>query len=294
MHLGRMIVPVSLAISNQMISQAVTTFTRTHRILLFGAVLCAAFLGIVLGGWMIGVFILLACVTPALALLLNRFASAQFQRTSFKTAAWLAFITALPLIGLAAFFLFALMQQRGSWNPAPDEAVIVPLVWLGAVLLPVCGWRLWRAKSSTMCGGGSTQTEAREAARVKGSTFGALVVAVLLLLAASGDAMVMMFGSAALLVLGMTWFVRHRWRMALLVALASMGVAGAVVLLLSSKPPGQGDMARRVAAFDELGLPFPTLEIVTGWNEERRELPDPISAFSGWRKTEEYGAWLGT
>ena len=55
------------------------------------------------------------------------------------------FVTALPLIGYAFFFLDALIRQNFHWHPAGDEAVVVPLIWLGAILIPVCGWRLWRA-----------------------------------------------------------------------------------------------------------------------------------------------------
>jgi hypothetical protein len=35
-----------------------------------------------------------------------------------------------------------MVSERGGWNPAVDEAIIVPLTWLGAVLLPAAGWRL--------------------------------------------------------------------------------------------------------------------------------------------------------
>ncbi len=115
---------------------------------LFG-VLCTLFRGGVPGAWLIGVFLLLACVTPVLALMLNRYVNPETTRAGFKIGAALAFIAAVPVIGFAAFFLFALTQQRGGWNPAPDEAVIVPLIWLGAMLLPLCGVRLWRAANAT-------------------------------------------------------------------------------------------------------------------------------------------------
>ena len=66
-------------------------------------------------------------------------------RQGFRRAcAVLAWLTSLPIIGFAAFFLIVLMSGTGGWNPAPSEAVIVPLIWLGALLLPLAGWRLWR------------------------------------------------------------------------------------------------------------------------------------------------------
>jgi serine/threonine protein kinase len=96
-------------------------------------------------GWLLAGLVLLGCVTAGLALILDRFADSRGQRAAFKIAAWLAFLTAVPVTGFAVFFLYALTQERGGWHPAPAEAVIVPLTWLGAALLPVCGWRLWRA-----------------------------------------------------------------------------------------------------------------------------------------------------
>ncbi len=47
------------------------------------------------------------------------------------------------------------------------------------------------------------------------------------------------------------------------------------------------------SVFDELGLPFPTLEVVAGWNDETRVVPNPIAILSAWRRTEDYGDWLG-
>ena len=73
---------------------------------------------------------------------MRRFVPTEGQRIAFNAVSWVAFITALPVIGFAGFSLFALTQERGGWHPAPAEAVIIPLCWLGAVLLPLCGWRL--------------------------------------------------------------------------------------------------------------------------------------------------------
>jgi hypothetical protein len=58
---------------------------------------------------------------------------------------WLAFVLALPLVANAIFFTVSMMSERGGWNPAVAEAVIVPLSFLGAVLLPLAGIRLRRA-----------------------------------------------------------------------------------------------------------------------------------------------------
>jgi hypothetical protein len=62
----------------------------------------------------------------------------------------------------------------------------------------------------------------------------ALTAAALLLLAATGDARVMFFGSALVLGVGLLGFARKRWRLALLVGLASAGVAGGVILFIQA------------------------------------------------------------
>jgi hypothetical protein len=61
--------------------------------------------------------------------------------------------------------------------------------------------------------------------------FAALTAVAFLLLVGSGDAWVMLIGSAGLLAIGLMWFARRDWRVALLVTLAGVGVAGGLVLL---------------------------------------------------------------
>lgn len=60
----------------------------------------------------------------------------------------LAWVLSAPILGFAAFFLMALASEQGGWNPALSEAVIVPLTFLGALLLPIAGVRLWGAGSA--------------------------------------------------------------------------------------------------------------------------------------------------
>ncbi len=109
--------------------------------MLFG-LLCELLLGRVKGGWVIAIFVLLAVVSSLTALLLRRFAGSELLKFCRGAGAWVAFLGALPMIGFAAFFVLAMVSERGGWNPAVDEAIIVPLIWLGAVLLPMSGWRL--------------------------------------------------------------------------------------------------------------------------------------------------------
>jgi len=79
----------------------------------------------------------------------------------FKAGSVVAWLLALPVIGFAVFFLLALFGESGGWNPNPAEAVLVPLTWLGAILLPVCGWRLWGAATPGSRPGEEVQSEAK-------------------------------------------------------------------------------------------------------------------------------------
>jgi len=61
-----------------------------------------------------------------------------------RAFSWLGWLCAVPAVGLALFFLNSRMSETGSWNPAPSEAVLVPLTFLGVVLLPWAAAHLWQ------------------------------------------------------------------------------------------------------------------------------------------------------
>lgn len=67
-----------------------------------------------------------------------------------KACGVLAAAGALPLIGMAIFFANALLEERGGWHPAVAEAVIVPLIWAGSVLMPICAWKLIKKSRLTL------------------------------------------------------------------------------------------------------------------------------------------------
>jgi serine/threonine protein kinase len=83
----------------------------------------------------------------------------QTLAARLKAASVVAWLLALPVIGFAIFFLIALFSERGGWNPAISEAVLVPLTWLGAVVLPLSGKRLWEAAVPGSSGRKAAQTE---------------------------------------------------------------------------------------------------------------------------------------
>jgi|GEM_PF-6980133 predicted Ser/Thr protein kinase len=68
-------------------------------------------------------------------------------RAWLRAWGWTAVILAVPAVALGLFFLNALAQEGGfrKWHPSPQEAVVVPLTWIGAVLLPAAAWVLFRA-----------------------------------------------------------------------------------------------------------------------------------------------------
>ncbi len=69
-----------------------------------------------------------------------------------KALSIVAWILALPVVGFAIFFFLAMLDERGKWNPTTSEAVIVPLTWLGAVLLPWAARRLGGAPQEELAG----------------------------------------------------------------------------------------------------------------------------------------------
>lgn len=72
----------------------------------------------------------------------------ESARTWVRAFSWLAVILTLPFAGFGLFFFKAMFSERGSWNPAPAEAIVVPLTWLGTVLLPLAAVRLWQPRES--------------------------------------------------------------------------------------------------------------------------------------------------
>jgi serine/threonine protein kinase len=73
-----------------------------------------------------------------------RYATVRLWLRLFATV---AFVVALPVIGLAVFFALAIVHEK-SWNPALAEAVTVPLAWLGAILMPAAFVVLVRASAA--------------------------------------------------------------------------------------------------------------------------------------------------
>ncbi|MFO1483197.1 MAG: protein kinase [Verrucomicrobiaceae bacterium] len=67
------------------------------------------------------------------------------RATWIRILAWLAWLLAVPIILIALYFFLGTASESGGWNPAPAEAVLVPMAWIGALLLPLAGITLWHA-----------------------------------------------------------------------------------------------------------------------------------------------------
>jgi uncharacterized protein (TIGR03435 family) len=107
---------------------------------------------LLLNQWSVGIFIKLMCLTSLLALLLNQLATSQAWRKRFKLAAWLGMVAWLLAIGSA---LFALCLRYGLDQRATlDDTIFESFILLGAIALPICIVRLWRAANKPMGSGG--------------------------------------------------------------------------------------------------------------------------------------------
>ena len=105
-----------------------------------------------LNQWSVGIFVELICLTSLLALLLNQLATPQAWRKWFKLAAWLGMVAWLLAIGSA---LFALCLRYGLDQRATlDDTIFESFILLGAIALPICIVRLWRAANKPMGSGG--------------------------------------------------------------------------------------------------------------------------------------------
>lgn len=150
------------------------------------------------------------------------------------------------VLGLAALFLVF----YNPWGPAAWQWMIA-----AAALLSI-GSLLFSRNQVPESGG-----------RPSGSaTFAGISVILLLVLTATGDARAMMAGAGILLVAGLLWFARGNARLALLVALAALGVAGGVVLLLIPKKGG-GDSAGATMETLRVKFSFSHPEALSGGSE---------------------------
>ncbi|MFO1488587.1 MAG: protein kinase [Verrucomicrobiota bacterium] len=96
------------------------------------------------GYWLFGIFLLLGACAVVVASAINRHAAASTRQNVRRLGAALAWLATLPVLALAIYFIFAMTQERGGWNPGPAEFILVVLSWLGVVLLPASGWKLTR------------------------------------------------------------------------------------------------------------------------------------------------------
>ena len=102
----------------------------------------AAFGGMLVGLPFLLIGVLLWCLRAATA------ASAQRKRQVMQVllaGSGVAGILAAVAVAAGVFFAWALLGERGAWNPAPDESAVASLAWIAMFALPWAAAVLFRA-----------------------------------------------------------------------------------------------------------------------------------------------------
>lgn len=159
-------------------------------------------------------------------------------------------LAACVTLGSFAVLLAVLtfLALTGSWRNLLPLAI--PFIF-GVSFVLALAWgqrRQWLREHATDPG----PSPATKSSPPGAQAFTVIAVVAMLGLTATGNAMAMMIGAGILLLAGLLWFARGNVRIALLVALASLGVAGGVALMLNSKQGGKDasiDIAAESAAW---------------------------------------------
>lgn len=96
--------------------------------------------------FLISVFLVTWGVSTSLAhwVMRREMLSDAATRSWLRATSVCGWLVSLPVFGFACFSVMSLASESSGWNPAPTEAFIVPAFWLGALLLPLASWYLWR------------------------------------------------------------------------------------------------------------------------------------------------------
>lgn len=145
-------------VHKQTYTPSIWTVLQMSVVATYGVALCAgallAVLNVQLSGLLLATLMLSVALSfPAISFIVLCAISYHARATLMKVCGIFSAVASVPLIGLAVFFVNALFQERGGWHPAPAEAVTLPLIWVGSVLLPVCAWRLIKASRLTLTEG---------------------------------------------------------------------------------------------------------------------------------------------
>lgn len=130
---------------------------------------------------------LMIVAAPVLWCFARRKASRWYDRvngedgsTWFTAFAWLAFVLAVPVVGMSVFAATVMLSWDGGWGLSLDEIIVLPLALAGSFALPVAGVVLWRASKRVHTSGSNPSPSGWGCGRLV-----LTVLAVLLLLAAS-------------------------------------------------------------------------------------------------------------
>ena len=100
----------------------------------------------VLYEWLLAVFCLIAVGATVLAFVIKSRANENLQRVFRRLAAVCALVAALVVIVFGLIFLFETNVWRFKMKMSWGGDLVILLLLLGAVVLPVCFWRLTRSK----------------------------------------------------------------------------------------------------------------------------------------------------
>ena len=167
------------------------------------------------------------------------------------------FVSAFVMLAsfAALFGVLTALSVSGSWRNLLPAAI--PFIFGISFVLALA----WRQRRQGLREHPLAEQPPDSGGRLPGTVgFTVIVVVLLLVLTGTGNAMGMMIGAGLALLIGLIGFAKGGFRMGLLVALASLGVAGTMVMLIYRKqaaPP----MRNETAAFGpviEVTLSGPT------------------------------------
>ena len=200
------------------------------------------------------------------------------------------FVSAFVMLAsfAALFGVLTALAMTGSWRNLLPAAI--PFIFAISFVLALA----WRQRRQWLREHPLPEQPPDSGGHLPGTVgFTVIVVVLLLVLTGTGNAMGMMIGAGLALLIGLIGFAKGSFRMGLLVALASLGVAGTMVMLINRKqaaPPPQSGSAvfcpvveialpdpaagrRCVLDFETGKLLEPPAEVVPVLNQDVSQLP---------------------
>lgn len=189
-------------------------------------------------------------------------------RQVLRVAAGSAVLLSLMVVPIGLFFVRSLLDQRGNWNPAPDEAVVVPLAWIGMIAIPWAAIVLMRANLSRQQATTVDFTDSASERSIGRSHFSRVAIVGALLMSAALIAWVAVCFGIYQFRSETTSTGPHWWQLALLLPALFLAVAGPIgttilgwVAVSHIRRSAGRICGLQLAVFD--GLVFPLVAVST-------------------------------